>query len=133
ANIMLLKNSQVKITDFGIAKAESSATITRDGAIVGTPSYMSPEQLNARPLDGRSDIFAVGAVLYEMLTGERAFGGPNITNVILKVVSQQPESALKKNPDMPPQIEAIIERALQKDAAARYATVGEMAGELERL
>jgi serine/threonine-protein kinase len=133
ANIMLVKNNQVKITDFGIAKAESSATLTKDGALVGTPSYMSPEQLSGRALDGRSDIFATGAVLYEMLTGERAFGGANITTVILKVVNQQPEPVRHRNPNLPPGIEAVIDRALQKDPALRYQTMGEMASDLERL
>ena len=133
ANIMLVKNNQVKITDFGIAKVQSSATLTKEGAIVGTPSYMSPEQLSDKPVDGRSDIFATGAVLYEMLTGERAFAGENITTVILKVVTQQPEPARNRNPSLPKELDAVVERALQKDPARRYQTMAELAEDLEHI
>ena len=133
ANIMLIKNDEVRITDFVIAKVQSSATLTKEGSIVGTPSYMSPEQLSDQTVDGRSDIFAMGAVLYEMLTGHRAFQGENVTTVILKVVTQDPEPALAKNPELSAEITQVLAKALAKDPTIRYQKVEDLEGDLERL
>ena len=87
ANIMISTNGVVKLTDFGIAKLAGGGTTTR-GLIVGTPSYMSPEQAVGKPLDGRSDIFSLGSILYELLTGEKAFPGQNVTTVMYKIVHE---------------------------------------------
>ncbi|HEX7960974.1 MAG TPA: serine/threonine-protein kinase, partial [Terriglobales bacterium] len=88
ANIMITPHETVKIMDFGIAK--SGAGLTSDGRVLGTPSYMSPEQVRGRPIDGRSDLFGLGVMLYEMVTGEKPFTGESITTIIYKIVNEQP-------------------------------------------
>ena len=132
ANIMLLDNGQAKVTDFGIARLLSSATgMTRVGQIVGTPSYMSPEQVRGLPVDGRSDIFSLGVILYLALTGRKPFEGPSLTTVIYKIVNEDPVPVSQINKDLHPGLSAIVSRALVKDPNRRYQTCGELAEDLK--
>ncbi|MBN2009979.1 protein kinase [candidate division KSB1 bacterium] len=119
SNIMLLRDNFVKIVDFGVAKLDTS-TMTHMGTTVGTPSYMSPEQIEGRATDGRSDLFSLGVVFYEMLTGEKPFKGETITTVIAKILkdSPTPPTALKYH--LPAKTDTIIEKMLAKEPKSRY-------------
>lgn len=117
-NIMLAGNSLVKITDFGIARAGEAMTIT--GQVVGTPNYMSPEQVLGKQLDGRSDLFSVGVILYEMVTGERPFEGQSITTIMYKIVHETPIPPRKLDATIHPGLSALIEKALSKSADDRF-------------
>ncbi len=125
-NIMLLKNGKVKVTDFGIAKAMSS-TQTKSGVVLGTPSYMSPEQINGQYIDGRSDIFSLGVVLFEMLSGQVPFHGKNITNLLYQIAQGKHPSIRDINPKIPKVCEQIINKALEKKPEDRFQTGTEMA------
>lgn len=118
ANILITGDAQVKITDFGIAKIESS-TLTQVGAVIGTPSYMSPEQFKGEAVDGRSDLFAVGIVLYQMLTGVRPFSGPAST-VMHQIIHEMPPRPSERQPSLHPAFDAVLARALAKNAHDRY-------------
>jgi serine/threonine protein kinase len=120
-NIMLNEAGNVKITDFGIAKLTTTEQYTMTGAILGTPSYMSPEQIQGLSLDGRSDQFSLAVVAYEMLTGERPFSGEHLTTVVYKIVAEQPVSAQRINPTLGAKIEAAVTRGLSKKPEERYA------------
>ncbi len=118
-----------KITDFGIAKlTESEATMT--GKMLGTPAFMPPEQFTGAPVDGRSDIFSLGVVLYWLATAEQPFPGEGLTAVLYKVVHTEPIPPRKLNPSLPPRFESIILKCMEKDPAARYQTAEELAQEL---
>jgi len=118
-NIMLLQDGKVKVTDFGIAKAVS-ATQTKSGVILGTPNYMSPEQINGHDIDGRSDLFSLGAVMFEMLTGQVPFHGKNITNLLYEITQVKHPSVREINPKIPKVCEQILDRALEKDPTDRF-------------
>jgi tRNA A-37 threonylcarbamoyl transferase component Bud32 len=126
ANLMLEPSGVVKVMDFGIAKAAASGDVTRTGAILGTPNYMSPEQARGQTLDGRSDQFSLGCVLYECLTGQRPFGGDSITAILLNVVNENPPPMDFDALELPRPIGAVLERALAKRAADRHATCSEL-------
>jgi serine/threonine-protein kinase len=126
ANIMLQKDGTVKVTDFGIARITTSSK-TQTGMMLGTPSYMSPEQLVSTKVDGRSDVFSLGVVLFELLTGEKPFVSESPATLMFQIASQPHPPVLTIRPDLPPACEAIIDRALQKDAALRYQKAAEMA------
>lgn len=126
ANIMMQKDGAVKVTDFGIARITTSSK-TQAGTMLGTPSYMSPEQLASTKVDGRSDIFSLGVVLFELLTGEKPFVGDSAATLMFQIANQPHPSILTIRPDLPAACEAIIDRALQKDAAQRYQRASEMA------
>ncbi len=130
ANIMITHDGVVKLTDFGIAKIAGTGT-TSTGLVVGTPSYMSPEQALGRPLDGRSDIFSLGSILYEMMTGEKAFAGQNVTTVMYKIVHEPPMPLAVLQPGLDPAVEAIVLRALAKNPEQRYQACRDLAAELE--
>src|SRR6185437_3167837 len=117
-NIMLASNGLAKITDFGIARAGEAMTIT--GQVVGTPNYMSPEQVLGKQLDGRSDLFSVGVILYEMVTGERPFEGQSITTIMYKIVHETPIPPRKLDSTIHPGLSAVIEKALSKSADDRF-------------
>ncbi|MBZ0095749.1 MAG: serine/threonine protein kinase [Sulfuricella sp.] len=131
ANIMVLRNGSVKITDFGIAKT-SSGSRTQIGIILGSPKYMSPEQVAGKPVDGRSDIFSLGAVLYELLTGKPAFGseGGTLTTIMYQVLNEMPASPSGVNPAVPAAFDDIVARALAKAPEERYQSAREMANDL---
>jgi eukaryotic-like serine/threonine-protein kinase len=129
ANIMITANGTVKIMDFGIAKAGGSMTST--GQVLGTPNYMSPEQVKGRPLDGRSDLFSFGVILYEMLTGEKPFVGQNVTTIIYKIVNETPIAPRDLDVTVHPGLSAIVTRALAKSPDDRYQSGAELVYELE--
>jgi serine/threonine-protein kinase len=118
-NIMLIKNGKVKVTDFGIAKAISS-TQTKSGIVLGTPNYMSPEQVNGQKIDGRSDLFSLGVVLFELLTGQVPFHGKNMTNLLYQITQVRHPSARDINPKVPKVCDQIINKALEKDPGSRF-------------
>jgi serine/threonine-protein kinase len=118
-NIMLLKNGTIKIADFGIARIMTSSR-TRTGIIMGTPTYMSPEQLAGKRVDGRSDIFSLGVVLYELLTGEKPFKGESITTLMYQIANEPHPSPKNHNPNIPDSCLKILDQALMKDPEKRY-------------
>ncbi|MBN2062921.1 MAG: CHASE2 domain-containing protein [Deltaproteobacteria bacterium] len=126
ANIMLLNNGKIKVTDFGIAKAMSS-TQTKSGVVLGTPNYMSPEQINGQQINGRSDLFALGVVLFELLTGQLPFHGKNMTNLLYNITQSRHPSARSINPKIPKACEQIIDKALEKDPSRRFSRGADMA------
>ena len=125
ANIMLLKDGQIKVTDFGIAKAVSSSQ-TKSGIVLGTPNYMSPEQINGQHIDGRSDLFSLAVVFFELLTGQIPFHGKNLTNLFYQITQARHPSPREINPKVPKPVEQIINKALAKDPALRFATGADM-------
>jgi serine/threonine protein kinase len=131
ANLMLTADDTVKITDFGTAKILQFGTVQQTTHVMGTPSYMSPEQVKGRPVDGRSDIFSLGVMLYEMLTGEKPFPGQSITTVIYKIVNEQPIPPRQLNPSIHPGLNDIVMRALAKEPDDRYQTCRELQDDLK--
>jgi serine/threonine-protein kinase len=119
ANIMIEADGTVKIMDFGIAKSIGTG-MTSTGQVLGTPNYMSPEQVKGRTLDGRSDLFSMGVVLYEMLTGERPFTGDNVTTIIYKIVNEQPPAPRDLDATVHPGLSAVVMKALAKNRDERY-------------
>jgi CHASE2 domain-containing sensor protein/predicted Ser/Thr protein kinase len=133
ANIILLKETKtIKVTDFGIARITSSSK-TKTGIVMGTPSYMSPEQVNGRKVDGRSDVFALGIVMYEMLTGQKPFVSDDVTSLLYQISHAKHPSARELNPKIPLVVEKIIDKALAKDVDQRYQKAGQMAEHLTRV
>ena len=124
ANLMVADGERLKITDFGLAK-DPSTSLTHTGTLVGTPSYMSPEQIQGRELDGRSDLFSLGIVLYELLTGEKPFPGDSISTVIYRVLHEEPALPSQRNPAVPPILDALVLRALHKNPVSRFQTGAE--------
>ena len=126
ANLMIEPSGQVKVMDFGIAKAEFSGQITATGTIMGTPNYMSPEQAKGQPVDGRSDLFSLACIAYECLTGARPFRGDQITAILLKIVNEDPPPIQHESLGLPESVGAVLERALEKDPGKRFATGAEL-------
>ena len=124
-NIMLLRNRTVKVTDFGIAKAMSDSK-TKSGIILGTPNYMSPEQINGQEIDGRSDIFSLGVVFYELLTGALPFHGKTLTNLFYQVTQEEPRPIREINPRIPKPVVQIVDKALSKDPERRFQRAGDV-------
>jgi serine/threonine-protein kinase len=132
ANIMLLESGDVKVTDFGIARIVSSSQ-TKTGVVMGSPSYMSPEQIAGKKVDGRSDLFSLGVVLYELLTGERPFQGESIATIMFQITSSPPPPVTNFVPKLPPIFQRLVEKALGKDSAQRFQTGEEFAKTLRAL
>jgi serine/threonine-protein kinase len=129
ANIMLLKSGVAKVTDFGIARAMASSK-TKTGVVKGTPFYMSPEQITGKKVDGRTDIFSLGVVLYELLSGTQPFRADDLTGLIYKITSDDPDPIHDHNPKIPKALVQIIEKALTKDRDRRYQKAEQMAEHL---
>jgi serine/threonine-protein kinase len=131
ANIMLLERGTAKIMDFGIARMRAADHKTSTGMVLGTPKYMSPEQIVGTPVDHRSDIFSLGIVLYEMLTGVRLFSGDDVAQIAHNVTQVEPEPPTRLDPTLPSMIDFVVARALKKDPAVRYQDARELAADLE--
>lgn len=132
-NIMVGADDRIKIIDFGIAMKEDARRITHTelSPVLGTPDYIAPEQVKGQRGDQRSDIYALGVMLYEMLTGQPPFSGPNPLAVMNERLLNDPAPARALNPEISPQVEEVLRRALERDPRHRYATAAEMAWELE--
>jgi len=133
SNVMIIGQNQVKVTDFGLAKmlTSTSAHITKTGGVVGTPFYMAPEQIRGEATDGRIDIFALGVVLYECLTGAKPFVGDSISTIIYKILHENPVSIREFNHALSPTLDNIVQRALAKEVEKRYVNAAEMAKDLQ--
>jgi serine/threonine-protein kinase len=131
SNIMLVRGGLAKITDFGIARVPTSAVKTMTGLILGSPRYMSPEQVIGRELDSRTDIFSLGVVLYEALTGVPPFDGENVNAIMYATVNHTPAPPSASNPSVPQMLDLIVAKALAKVPDERYQTMAEFAGDLE--
>jgi len=131
ANLMLTPDDVVKVTDFGTAKILQIGTIQQTSHVMGTPSYMSPEQVKGRAVDGRSDIFSLGVMLYEMVTGEKPFPGESITTVIYKIVNEDPIPPRQLNPSIHPGLSDVVMKALAKEPDVRYQSCRELLDDLK--
>jgi serine/threonine protein kinase len=132
ANIMLGRDGNVKVTDFGIAKINTAAdSYTMTGTLVGTPNYMSPEQVQGTEVTGRSDQFSLAVIAYEILTGERPFPGEQLSTVVYKIVAEEPVSPQRLNHTLGPYVEGVLRKGLAKKAGNRYRTCAEFVGSLE--
>ena len=130
ANIMILKDGRVKITDFGIARMRTADVRTQTGVVLGSPRYLSPEQVLGKRCDARADIFSLGVILYEMITGQAPFNGIDVNSLMFQIVNFTPPPPTSINPALPPVLDLIIAKALAKNADERYAGIAEFAADL---
>jgi len=128
ANVILLDGGAVKVADFGIARIETSE-LTQAGTVLGTPSYMSPEQFLGTPVDGRSDIFSCGVILYQFLTGERPFSGA-LTTIMHKVLKEDPLPPSSLNTTLPPAWDAVVKKAMAKNPVERYQRASQFSADI---
>ena len=134
ANILLTTQGHAKVADFGIGKLlEGDVNLTRTGEMIGSPAFMSPEQMRGEKLDQRSDIFSFGGVLYQMLTGQKPFPAETLTSLVVQVLNSDPPDPLSLNPELPPGAVSVLRRCLAKDKDARYPDCGDLARELRAL
>ena len=131
-NIHVTPEGGAKIMDFGLVRL-SDSDMTRTGMVMGSPAYMSPEQLRGEHVDARSDVFALGAVFYEILTGRRAFPGKRLTDVMMSVIGAEPPPLSVSAPDAPAPVALVVARCLRKDPRRRYRSAGELHAALEVL
>ena len=132
ANILITDRDQVKVVDFGLAKLAGEATVTRQGSVIGTPAYMSPEQATGDEADGRSDLWSMGAVLYEMVTGRRAFAADHEQAILLAITTSDPTPIDNLRPEVPAEVQRIIRRCLKRKPRERYQGAGELVADLKR-
>lgn len=130
ANIMILKDGRVKITDFGIARMRTADVRTQTGVVLGSPRYLSPEQVLGKRCDARADIFSLGVILYEMVTGQAPFNGIDVNSLMFQIVNFTPPPPASINPALPAMLDLIIAKALAKNADDRYAGIAEFAADL---
>ena len=133
ANMMVTPHDVAKIVDFGLARLSGRTMLTKTGSTIGTAAYMSPEQARGETADHRTDIWAMGVVLYEMLTGRHPFAGEYEEAVTYRILNEDPEFVTKIRPELPRELDHIIERAIAKDPARRYQTVLELCADLEAI
>jgi eukaryotic-like serine/threonine-protein kinase len=132
-NIMLTSDGEVKVMDFGIARTSTGDTLTQTAAVLGTASYLSPEQAQGQPVDPRSDLYSLGCVLYEMVTGRPPFSGDSPVAIAYKHVKDDPAPPSQINADVPGDLEAVILKSMAKNPANRYQTAAELRQDLQRL
>src|SRR5215475_14295750 len=132
ANIMIAGDGTAKIADFGIAKITASEQFTMTGSIVGTPHYMSPEQVQGQQIDGRSDQFSLAVIAFEILTGEKPYTGEHLTTVVYKIVAEEPVAPHRINATLGGSIDGALRKGLAKKADARYRTCSEFIDALEK-
>lgn len=130
ANIMILNDGRVKITDFGIARMRTADVRTQTGVVLGSPRYLSPEQVLGKRCDARADIFSLGVILYEMVTGQAPFNGIDVNSLMFQIVNFTPPPPSSINPALPAMLDLIIAKALAKNADERYAGIAEFAADL---
>lgn len=130
ANIMILKDARVKITDFGIARMRTADVRAQTGVVLGSPRYLSPEQVLGKRCDARADIFSLGVILYEMVTGQAPFNGIDVNSLMFQIVNFTPPPPASINPALPAMLDLIIAKALAKNADDRYAGIAEFAADL---
>src|SRR5205807_10018208 len=135
ANVMITKTGAVKVMDFGIARAlaDGQAAVTQTAAVIGTAQYLSPEQARGEAVDARSDVYAAGCVLFELLTGEPPFTGDSPVAVAYQHVREDPKPPSALNPRVPSSLDAIVLKAMAKGPANRYQSSAEMRGDLVRV
>ncbi len=131
ANLLLAEDGLVKIVDFGLARLASGTHVTRTGTTLGTVAYMSPEQAQGRPVDARTDLWSLGIVLHEMLTGQLPFKGEHQTSVLYAVVHEPPQNLKRLKPDVPPELDYVVRHALEKKVQSRYSSAEEVVKALE--
>ncbi|MCL6557883.1 MAG: PASTA domain-containing protein [Firmicutes bacterium] len=132
-NILVTESGRAKLTDFGIARTVGGTTLAATRAFLGSVQYISPEQARGEPADARSDIYSLGAVLYEMLTGRPPFTGENPVAVAIKHIQENPPPITKLNPEVPAPLAAVVEKAMAKNPGLRYQSAGNMAADVGRL
>ncbi len=130
SNIMVVRDGHVKITDFGIARMESASVRTQTGMVLGSPKYMSPEQVTGKHLDQCSDVFSLGVMLYEMLAGQVPFAGENVNAIMYQIINTTPPPPSTLNSKVPNMLNFIVAKALSKDVANRYQSAKEFASDL---
>ncbi len=127
SNVLLASDGAVKVSDFGIAKNASAMTLTDDGTLLGTPGYLAPERLTGEPATPQSDLYSVGVLLYEALTGRPPFEGDSPAGLLRAIAEGRPVPLLERRPDLPPRLAHAVEKAMEREPSARFATSAEMA------
>ena len=130
ANIMILSDGRVKITDFGIARMRTADVRTQTGVVLGSPRYLSPEQVLGKRCDTRADTFSLGVIIYEMITGQAPFNGMDVNSLMFQIVNFSPPPPSTVNATLPAMLDLIIAKALAKSADERYASIAELATDL---
>lgn len=133
ANVVRADDGLIRLTDFGIARIITDQTLSREGTIVGTPNYMSPEQIKGGELDARSDLFSCGVMMYELLAGRKPFDGPDMTSIMYNVTNVHPPPPRFYNGALPPEIDGICFKAMSKESLARYPSADEFAADIRML